>query len=417
MPVLSRHPGLDPGSTFLSRRLKKRWIPAFAGMTMVWATHAPAQAPAPARTAPAAVDYSMHRSWLCLPTRLTVCSTPLPTTALNPNGYGSTGLSPVAKDPPVDCFYVYPTVSRDPGMNSDLNAGPEERLAAESQVARFASVCRVFAPIYRQMTVAAVAAYATGANIDAPAALAYRDILSAWRNYIRTRNNGRPFVLIGHSQGSLHLIQLIAREIENDPAVARRMKLAIISGYNVLVPEGKLVGGSFRKTPLCSRPGETGCVIAWVSFRENNVPPRGAIFGYSPQPGMTVACVNPARPGSRDWVPFDSYLFARSTLPVPGGPIQWSSEGPPPTPYLRTEGLVSGKCVNDGPRGYLAIRTNADPTDKRTDRVGGEVAVLGMFLPGWGMHLIDMAAPQGDLVRQVGEIGNRSLREARPPAQ
>ena len=54
---------------------------------------------------------------------------------------------------------------------------------------------------------------------------------------------------------------LIAREIENDPALARRMKLAIIPGYNVLVPQGKLVGGTFKKTPLCSRPGETGCVM------------------------------------------------------------------------------------------------------------------------------------------------------------
>ena len=60
----------------------------------------------------------------------------------------------------------------------------------------------------------------------------------------------------------------------------------------------RLVGGTFKKTPLCGRPGETGCVISWVSFRENNVPPTGAIFGIAPQPGMTVACVNPARPGS-----------------------------------------------------------------------------------------------------------------------
>jgi len=101
---------------------------------------------------------------------------------------------------------------------------------------------------------------------------------------------------------------------------------------------------------------------------------------------------------------------------VPGGPIQWSTEGPPPTPYVRTEGLVSARCVNDGPRGYLSVRTNADPKDKRTDRVGGEVGVLGMFLPGWGMHLSDIAIAQGDLIREVGDIGNRVLLEssARP---
>jgi hypothetical protein len=361
-------------------------------------------APAQPRQTPAAPDYAKASSWLCLPGRTDVCSTPLATTALNPNGYGSTGRSTVAKDPPIDCFYVYPTVSRDQGMNSDLTPGGEEQAAAQSQFARFASICRPFAPMYRQMTVAAVVGFTTGADIRAPAALAYGDVAAAWRNYLATRNGGRPFVLVGHSQGSLMLQQLIAREIETRPDVARRMRLAIIPGYDLLVPEGKLVGGALKKTPLCSSAGETGCVMTWTSFREKNVPPAGAIFGIADRPGMTVGCVNPARPGSSDWVGLDSYWYARSSLPVPGGPIQWSTEGSPPSLYLRTEGLVSAKCINDGPRGYLWIRTNADPKDKRTDRVGGEVGLFGMFLPGWGMHLADMSVAQGDLIRQVGDI-------------
>ena len=407
-----RHPGLDPGSTFFLRGWK-RWIPArdhlapgkaaalaFAGMTMMWTapTLAAAQPSAPP-------DYAKPSNWLCLPGRADVCSTPLPTTALNPNGYGRVGRSSVAADPPVDCFYVYPTVSSDPGLNSDLIAGREERLAAESQFARFASVCRTYAPIYRQMTLGSVVAYAIGTDITQAGQLAYRDVRDAWRNYLRTKNRGRPFALIGHSQGSLMLQQLIAREIEPNPDVARRMKLAILPGYNVLVPQGRLVGGTFKRTPLCSREGETGCVISWVSFRERNAPPPGAIFGYADQPGMTVGCVNPARPGSRNWERLDSYWFARSTLPVPGGPIRWSTEGAPPTPYLRTEGLVSARCIDEGPRGYLSVRTNADPRAKRTDRIGGEVGLLGMFLPGWGMHLADIAVAQGDLVRRVETPG------------
>ena len=354
--------------------------------------------------APGAPDYTMHRAWLCLPTRQTACSKPLPTTALNPNGYGSAGVSTVSEKPKVDCFYVYPTVSRDAGLNSDLVAGGEEELMAETQAARFSSACRVFAPIYRQMTLASIAAYAAGTDVSAAGRIAYGDVRAAFRQYIKARSGGRPFVLIGHSQGSLILQQLIAQEIEPDPALRKRMLLAILPGYNLLVPRGKLVGGTLKRTPLCSRPGETGCVLSWVSFREKNVPPAGAIFGYADKPGMTIACTNPARPGATGWVPFDSYWFARSSLPVAGGPISWSSEGPPPSPYLRTEGLVSGRCVNEGARGYLSVRTNADPNDKRTDRIGGEVAVLGMFLPGWGMHLADMAIAQGDLVRQVAGL-------------
>lgn len=365
---------------------------------------APAVAAQPQSPGP---DYASDRNWLCLPGRADSCSTPLATTVLNPAGYGATALSSVAKSPPIDCFYVYPTVSGDPGLNSDLIAGREERLSSETLFARFASACRPFAPIYRQMTIASIAAYATGADVSGAARIAYADVAAAFRQFIAKRSQGRPFVLVGHSQGSLMLQMLIAREIETDPALRKRMKLAILPGYNVLVPPGKLVGGTFKRVPLCSRPAETGCVMSWVSFRERNAPPPGAIFGYADQPGMTVACVNPARPGSSAWVALDSYWFTRSTLPVAGGPIDWSSEGPPPSPYVRTPALASARCVQDGARGYLSIRTNADPKDQRTDRIGGEVAVLGLFLPGWGMHLADVAVAQGDLVRAVAQAGAR----------
>ena len=370
-------------------------------ITGVIAALAPAQAGTQA-SAPAAPDYAVASSWICLPGRKDVCSTPLATTDLKTAGYGSKGPSLVAKDPPFDCFYVYPTVSRDSGLNSDLSAN-EELGATQSQFARFASVCRPFVPIYRQMTLAAIAALSTGGDVGSAARLAYRDVAAAWRDYIANRNKGRPFVLVGHSQGSALLQQLIAREIEGKP-IARQMKLAILPGYNLLVPEGKLVGGTLKSTPLCSRAGETGCVMSWESFREGSEPPPGAMFGYADRPGMTVGCVNPANPGSRGWEVLDSYWYARSANPVPGGPIQWSTEGPPPTPYLRTEGLVSARCVNDGPRGYLSIRTNADSKDKRTDRIGGEVGALGMFLPGWGMHLAEMSIAQGDLIREIGKL-------------
>ena len=115
----------------------------------LFAVQASAATPAP--------DYSKPSSWLCLPGRNDLCATPLKTTALNPNGYGSTGQSTVAKDASIDCFYVYPTMSRDAGMNSDLTPGDgEEKAAIVSQFARFAGSCRTFAPVYRQMTLGAV---------------------------------------------------------------------------------------------------------------------------------------------------------------------------------------------------------------------------------------------------------------------
>jgi len=348
---------------------------------------------------PAAIDYADDASWLCLPGREDACGQPLPTTALNANGYGSTGAARPADNPPVDCFYVYPTISRDPTLNSDMNAGPEEQGAAAAQFARFAGVCRTFAPIYRQATLASLIAAATGQNVLPVVAQAYGDVLGAWRNFLAHRNNDRPFVLIGHSQGSVHLIQLLAREIEGKPE-ADRMLSAILLGFNVEVPEGQAVGGSFQRTPLCTRSGQTGCVISYVSFRAEAPPPERAMFGRAARPGFTVACTNPAALGSSTAAPLDSYWF---TATASGGAdtIQWSSEGAPPTPFLRTEGLVSGACVNQGQQGYLAITVNADPADARTDRIPGDVAMMGRQLPDWGIHLVDMSLTQGDLIRLI----------------
>lgn len=370
-----------------------------------------AAAPAAAQDSPSpppAPDYSDQANWLCLPGRADVCATPLPTTALNANGYGSTGL--VRADPaaPVDCFYVYPTVSRDPGANSDLVAGPEENAVALVQLARFGTVCRTFAPLYRQATLTALLASMNGTGSPARMlGLAYQDVLAAWRHYLQHHNQGRPFVLIGHSQGTIHLTQLLAREIEGRPE-AERMLSALLLGFNIEVPEGRTVGGTFQRTPLCTAPGQTGCVVTFVSFRATNPPPTPALFGRAARPGMTVACTNPAalRGGSGR---LDSYWFAGPSVTATQNAIAWSSEGAPPTPFLRTEGLVSAACVNRGNVGYLSVMVNADPADARTDRIPGDVVIGGNLLPGWGLHLSDMNLAMGDLLAIV-EAQSRAAR-------
>jgi hypothetical protein len=365
-------------------------------------TLAAAAAPAAAQdAAPAAApDYASDASWLCLPGRVDACGRPLPTTALNPNGYGSNGAVRPDPDAPIDCFYVYPTVSRDQSANSDMVISAQEDAAAASQFARFGTVCRTFAPIYRQATLAALLGSVNGRGNPAETlALAYQDVLAAWRHYLQHRNQGRPFVLVGHSQGTIHLAQLLAREIEGKPE-AERMVSALLIGFNIEVPEGRDVGGTFQRTPLCRTPGQTGCVVTYVSFRATNPPPAaGAMFGRSARPGMTVACTNPAalRGGS---APLDSYWLAGLATAATGS-IPWSSEGPPPTPFLRTEGLVSAACVNRGPVGYLSVHVNADLSDARTDRIPGDVVIGGNLAPGWGLHTADMSLAMGDLIALV----------------
>ena len=357
-------------------------------------------APAAAQHPAAAVDYAQPANWLCLPGRDDACGKPLPTAALNPNGYGSVGQSKPARNAAVDCFYVYPTVSLDQADNSDLSAGPEERSVAAVQFARFASVCRPYAPLYRQGTLAALRRRMTdgGARTVETMNLAYADVLAAWRHYLKQHNQGRPFVLIGHSQGTVHLTRLLASEIEGSEA-AKRMLSALLLGFNVEVPEGKVVGGSFKQTPLCTKVGQTGCVVTYVSFRATNPPPPGSLFGRASRPGMTVACTNPARL-RKVTTPLDSYWYTGPTTSS-AAPFAWSKSGPPPTPFVRTDGLASAACVNRGPIGYLAVSVNADPSDARTDEIRGDVVANGVVQPGWGLHLADVNLAQGDLIALI----------------
>ena len=178
------------------------------------------------------------------------------------------------------------------------------------------------------------------------------------------------------------------------------MLSALLVGFNVEVPERADVGGTFQRTPLCRRTGQTGCVVAYVSFRATNPPPAGALFGRAARPGMTVACTNPAALGGGS-AHLDSYWYAGPSVTATQNPITWSSQGEPPTPFLRTEGLASAACVNRGTAGYLSVMVDADHADARTDRIPGDVVIGGRLQPGWGLHLADMNLAMGDLIALV----------------
>ncbi|MET0822767.1 MAG: DUF3089 domain-containing protein, partial [Solirubrobacterales bacterium] len=140
--------------------------------------------------------------WLCKPgIGSNPCKPGMDTTRISPTGevLGVDRLS-AARKPKADCFYVYPTVSDDPTPNSDFSVDPEERSIALYQAARYSLRCRVFAPMYRQLTLSAI--LSGGSPTAEQAQLAYSDVVSAWKNYLRRYNNGRGVILIGHSQGS-----------------------------------------------------------------------------------------------------------------------------------------------------------------------------------------------------------------------
>ncbi len=375
------------------------FVAAFLAGPALGQVVAPAASPPMPPPAPyAAPDYRQDGNWLCRPGRSDACSADISITSVAANGTGSVATPKAPKAVPgIDCFYVYPTVSTQPTPNSDLVVGAAETNVARVQFAPFRNVCRTFAPMYRQITLKALRDELFGLPSRADRLMAYRDVAAAWSDYLARDNNGRGVILIGHSQGSNVLRALIQREIEGKP-IADRIVAAYIPGSNVLVPAGKDVGGDFKSTPLCRAAGQTGCVVAWVSFRDGMTPPADSLFGRTAAPGMTVACANPAALGGGRAV-LKPLLPNRIAINETGAVAsKWAKGLEVATPFVALPGLLSGECQTISGASVLSIRTEADPADPRTDDVGGDIVYNGQPIAAWGLHLIDVNAVLGDLV-------------------
>ena len=247
-----------------------------------------------AQEAPAKNDYSKPENWLCRPGRTDdACAIDLTTTVVAADGTLTKETWAANPKAAIDCFYVYPTVSADPTPNSDMNAGNEERNVVRQQFARFASQCRPYAPLYRQVTLSGLRAILAGGKVTLDEGIGYEDVKDAWNYYMKNDNNGRGVVIIGHSQGSYVLTGLIGREIEGSPAQARVIS-AILMGASVPAVKGKGVGGAFKTMPTCKSADQTGCVISFASFRSTIPPPANTLFGRVPGENMEAICTNPA---------------------------------------------------------------------------------------------------------------------------
>ena len=359
----------------------------------------PADTPA---AAPAAQpnDYSKPETWLCRPGRKDSCAVDLSTTIVAANGKFKKESFKAARNPPVDCFYVYPTVSLDQSGNSDMTAGPEEHGVILQQFARFSSVCRVYAPLYRQVTLTALRSIIAGKAIPVDRMLTYNDVLDAWNYYLKNDNAGRGVVLVGHSQGSGVLTQLIKNEIDGKP-VQEKIISALLLGTNLPVEKGKDIG-AFQHIPLCKSAAQTGCAVAYASFRDNVPPPANSRFGKAQGENMAAACVNPAALGGGSGE-LHAYLSnGRFIASSAAAPKPWvTPEQKVTTPFVSVPGLLSAECVSNDAGTYLAVHVNADPNDPRTDDIVGDVVVNNQVQKDWGLHLIDANLAMGNLVDLV----------------
>ncbi|MCX7619819.1 MAG: DUF3089 domain-containing protein [Acidimicrobiales bacterium] len=369
------------------------------GTTTAVTTGTTGTTPQPGSRSPASTSgyrsdvYADPEHWLCRP-ELTddICHSNLDATVVEANGSIAVERHQRSTDPSIDCFYVYPTISADKSVNSDLEAGNEEKTTVLNQAARFSSECRVFAPVYRQVTLGALFGSVTG---DRTAAFetAYADVLDAWRHYLANDNDGRGIVLIGHSQGSGHLNRLLREEIEPNDDQHRLLVSALLLGSAVRVPPDADVGGDFTKTPLCRSEEQTGCVITYAAFRSTSPPPANSFFGRPRGGEGKAGCTNPASlaggPAELDaYFPAGDWVFADPAV---------AASRMITTPFVKVPGLLRGECVERDGFSYLEVTVLADPTDPRGDDIKGDLT------PEWGLHLVDANLAMGDLVRIVGK--------------
>ena len=171
-----------------------------------------------------------------------------------------------------------------------------------------------------------------------------------------------------------------------------------LTGGNVVVPEGKLVGGEFENVPVCTEAKETGCLIAYSSFLQE--PPANTLFGRPSDstlvkgPGLEVVCVNPAvetQNGAEG-----ALLPYAPTKLFPGKEPEKDFGKPPtaPTPWVSSPGEYKAQCHKENGASWLPI----NPAGPAVDPPGHVRELIGAES---GLYLFDVNIALGNLVNTV----------------
>ncbi|HZU65037.1 MAG TPA: DUF3089 domain-containing protein [Novosphingobium sp.] len=280
---------------------------------------------------------------------------------------------------PAAVFFIHPTSSFD---RTRWNAPVDDALAAtraeifaRGLASPFGAARELWAPRYRQAT---FGAFLTD-RADGTQALeaAYADVLAAFDHFAAHADPALPIVLVGHSQGALHLMKLMQQRVAGKP-LAARIAAAYVVGWPVSLAHDLPEMG----LPACTRSDEAGCVLSWQSFAEP-ADPSMVLDAYARLPGLDgknrkgspFLCINPitGRPGDA------AEGWANIGTLVPDATLAHGALMP---------GLVPARCA---PNGFLLV---------------GPPPQMGPYvLPGNNYHVYDIplfwANVRADVTRRV----------------
>ncbi len=356
----------------------------------------PEESPGPPAFYPGHVSpvYSDPALWICRPGSASDhCSRDLDATELLPDGSRRVVPHVPAQDAPFDCFYVHPTTESVAGLDEDLSEPNTELDPILNHAARFNGLCKVYAPFYRQVGI-------TAPDRDALMPIAYGDVLDAFKHYMANDNRGRPFALMGHSQGTRHLSRLVAEEFDPNPDLSARLVSAMLIGGGVTVEAGKRVGGSFENVPVCAARGEAGCVIHYNTFPAE-APPQTLGLSLYGQDGVladgtptTTACIDPQAIAGTSGRLAGSYFptsVQTGIWPLASGPAYDGIE----TPFVLFRDAFRARCVATEGFTYYEVAVDRAAGDVRTE-FPHRVPVTETL--GFGMHTSDWQIALGDLL-------------------
>lgn len=367
------------------------------------ASHAHPSAPPGSTWTP--LDYADSAHWLCRPgLEPDVCrSADLDATEILPDGSSRVVRGPApAPSPSYDCFYLYPTVAFDFRVGNAPAASLRERALDPllAQAARFRGQCRLFVPLYRQIT---LTTYLGVHDVRPYLERAYADVEAAFRYYLAHEGRGRPFVILGHSQGAQLGRRLVQRVITPDPGLRRRLIAAVLLGGDVLTSPKGTVAVNAGGLPLCTSLAQPGCIIAYRTYLEGQPPPGGlapTVPGKVPA-GRVPACVDPAVLDGRNG------RFAASYFPTQAKQLPWDPwQSHPPskaTPFVEYRDFYASRCAEDAAGfPYLAVHAAPKAGDVRKDRLPYRADIYRAGL--LGLHVLDYDFALGDLMTDVNRL-------------